>query len=209
MFRLIRLTMSAAMLGGAWLALQPAPAIESLPEATAAAIGAPTSVPWGWADFCQHYHRECAGGAKPAADIVLSPKAASEISRVNRWVNAHVKPKTDMDRWVMADRWDYPRDGKGGFNGSALLKRKLLIDLGYPRQALLMTVACESEDEGRPLLTVKTDRGDFVLDDQSDEMRPWNRTDYRFIKRQSQQDPNVWLKILPSGAALLPDGATM
>jgi predicted transglutaminase-like cysteine proteinase len=29
----------------------------------------------------------------------------------------------------------------------------------------------------------------------NDEVKLWDRTGYRFIKRQSQEDPNVWVSI--------------
>jgi predicted transglutaminase-like cysteine proteinase len=45
------------------------------------------------------------------------------------------------------------------------------------------------------VLTVKTDRGDFVLDNLSDEIRAWIATGYQFYKRQAQDDPNVWLSL--------------
>ncbi|MFM9161499.1 MAG: transglutaminase-like cysteine peptidase [Methylocystis sp.] len=36
-----------------------------------------------------------------------------------------------------------------------------------------------------------------MLDNLSDEIVSWNTTGYRFVKRQSQEDPNVWVSILP------------
>ena len=49
--------------------------------------------------------------------------------------------------------------------------------------------------KGHAVLTVKTDHGDFVLDNLSDEIRPWTATGYQFYKRQAQDDPNVWLSL--------------
>jgi predicted transglutaminase-like cysteine proteinase len=66
---------------------------------------------------------------------------------------------------------------------------------GFPRQALLMTIVRESNGGGHTILTVKTDRGDFILDNMVNEIRSWDETGYLFIKRQSQQDPNVWVSI--------------
>jgi predicted transglutaminase-like cysteine proteinase len=42
---------------------------------------------------------------------------------------------------------------------------------------------------------VKSDRGDFILDNMRDEVKPWNELPYRFVKRQTQTDPNVWEQI--------------
>ena len=45
------------------------------------------------------------------------------------------------------------------------------------------------------VLTVKSDKGEFVLDNQNESVLPWTETGYRFVKRQSQSDPNVWVAL--------------
>jgi predicted transglutaminase-like cysteine proteinase len=66
---------------------------------------------------------------------------------------------------------------------------------GWPRQALLITVVRDTKGEGHAVLTVKTDKGEFVLDIQNEEIVIWSGTGYRFVKRQSQSDPNVWVSL--------------
>ena len=100
-----------------------------------------------------------------------------------------------MDHWGVVDRWDYPTDGKGDCEDYALLKRKILMAAGYPRQALLMTVVKDHEGEGHAILTIKTNRGEYVLDNLDDKVMAWSDTGYTFIKRQSQEDPNLWQTI--------------
>jgi predicted transglutaminase-like cysteine proteinase len=58
-----------------------------------------------------------------------------------------------------------------------------------------MTIVKDHNDQGHAILTVTTNRGDFILDNLTDEVRPWETTGYRFLKRQSQEDPNIWLSI--------------
>jgi len=201
MFRILRFAMSAAVAACGWLMIQPAPATGHAPIVSAAAVGSATSVPWGWVDFCQRYAGECGSGPLPAEDIRLDEKALADLKRIDIWVNAHVAPVTDMEHWGVEDRWDLPIDGRGDCEDYALFKRKILIQMGYPRQALLMTVVHDGADEGHAILTVKTDRGDFALDNLNDSVRPWTDTGYAFVKRQSQEDPNVWVKILPATMA--------
>ena len=55
-----------------------------------------------------------------------------------------------------------------------------------------MTIVRDVEGQGHVILTVATDRGDFILDNLTDEIRPWTATGYRFVKRQSREDPNIW-----------------
>jgi predicted transglutaminase-like cysteine proteinase len=158
-------------------------------------VGAPAKAPIGWVEFCIEYKPEC--NAKPSAprDIVLTAKAWADMVKVNDWVNQTIKPITDMDHWGVVERWNYPDDGYGDCEDYVLLKRRMLIKAGWPREALLVTVVRDKKDEGHAVLTVKTNRGEFILDNQEAQILPWTKTGYRFVKRQSQSDPNVWVAL--------------
>jgi len=190
---LLKAAAATAAVGGLLSVIQPTSA--SAPDLRYAAVGSRTSVPFGWVDFCARYDGECAGERLPAVDINWSARARQDIARVNLWVNAHVAPVSDEDHWALVDRWDYPIDGRGDCEDYALLKRKMLIEMGYPRQALLMTVVKDESQAGHALLTVRTNAGEFALDNLNDETKPWAETGYRFVKRQSQEDPNVWVTL--------------
>jgi predicted transglutaminase-like cysteine proteinase len=163
--------------------------------ATYASIGPDTSVPFGWVDFCLRYRGECTDAYHAPATIDLTPEAMKKIQQINAYVNKSIEPVTDMEHWGVVDQWDYPTDGKGDCEDFALMKRRMLIASGFPRQALLMTVVKERNGDGHAILTVKTSRGEFVLDNLSDAVKPWNATSYRFVKRQSQENENVWVAI--------------
>jgi len=45
------------------------------------------------------------------------------------------------------------------------------------------------------VLTVKTDKGEFILDNLTEKIVLWNQTGYRFVKRQSQSDQSVWVAL--------------
>jgi predicted transglutaminase-like cysteine proteinase len=196
----IALALVASLLGGLGTAAS-ASAAPGPARGSYAKVGGSTSVPYGWADFCRRYAGECDGGPLAPAGINLTPRAMKEIERVGKWVNVHVEPVADMEHWGVIDQWDYPADGKGDCEDYALFKRKILIDEGFPRQALLMTVVKDEHDEGHAILTVKTNAGEFVLDNLNDEVKSWDRTGYRFVKRQSQTSQNVWLQIGDPAAA--------
>ncbi|WP_167483942.1 transglutaminase-like cysteine peptidase [Mesorhizobium tamadayense] len=165
-----------------------------------AAVGGRTSVPYGWIDFCHRRPKECKVPALPATSVKLTAQNLRTLKRINQKANRAIKPVSNYDHWgTMMDHWDYPVDGKGDCKIYALYKRKLLMQAGFPRQALLMTVVRDLNNEGHTILTVKTDRGDLVLDNLADEIRPWNATGYYFLKRQSQQNPNIWVSINQRG----------
>jgi predicted transglutaminase-like cysteine proteinase len=192
--RLLR-SLTAAMLFGLALAGF-GEASEGLPRATYAAVGGETTIPYGWVDFCNRHAEECALGKLTPVDVHLTRQAWKTLNDVNAMANSAIVPISNLDHWgTTLDHWDYPVDGKGDCKIYALFKRKLLIERGFPRQALLMTIVRDLNGEGHAVLTVKTDRGDFVLDNLADEVRPWNATGYTFFKRQAQDDPNVWLSL--------------
>ncbi len=187
-----------ACLAGMLLALPshaaPAGAAAPAPKKYAP-IGGPASVPFGWEDFCRHHPAECGTGLLEPLDVELTPEKLKLLEGIHKRVNAGIKPVPDMEHWGVIDRWNYPSDGKGDCEDIALFKRRLLIEEGFPRQALLMTVVKDERNEGHAVLTVKTTAGEFVLDNMNDEVLPWDRTGYRFVKRQSQIDQNFWVQI--------------
>jgi predicted transglutaminase-like cysteine proteinase len=160
-----------------------------------ASLGDTTRAPIGWVDFCAENPAECRGGPSEPRDIVMSQTAWRDLLKVNRWVNDTVKPMTDMDHWGVIEKWSLPTDGYGDCEDYVLLKRKMLIDAGWPREALLITVVRDKKGEGHAVLTVKTDKGEFILDNQNENVVLWTETGYRFVKRQSQADPNVWVSL--------------
>ncbi len=158
-------------------------------------VGAVTRAPIGWVEFCVEYKDECKTRREDARDIVLTDKVWSDMVKVNDWVNANIKPITDLEHWGVVERWNYPDDGRGDCEDYVLLKRRMLMRAGWPRQALLITVVRDKKGDGHAVLTVKTDRGEFILDNQTEQILPWNETGYHFVKRQSQEDPNVWVAL--------------
>ena len=152
-------------------------------------------VPIGWTQFCTTYIKVCDTQPSVPRDVVLSAKAWNDLMLVNNWVNHNIKPMTDMDHYGMIQWWRYPDDGAGACHSYALEKRRLLMRSGWPREALLMTIVREDHGrgDGHAVLTVKTDRGEFILDNLTDDIRLWSQTPYRFYKRQSQADPNAWV----------------
>ena len=211
MFKRIAFAAAAATLFGFAFANMVEASEPSVPTASFAAVGQATSVPYGWVDFCGRRPEECALGKLNPVDIRLNKKTLAAIAKINTSVNAAIEPITNLDHWgTMVDHWDYPVDGKGDCKVYALYKRKLLIEQGFPRQALLMTIVRDLDGEGHAILTIKTDHGEFVLDNLSDEIRPWDATGYRYVKRQAQNDPNVWLDLRGARGAVSADagGAT-
>lgn len=158
-------------------------------------VGDAARAPAGWRQFCAEYAPECDTTELAARDAALTSQAWTELVRINRWVNEAIKPMTDVEHWGVTERWNYPDDGYGDCEDYVLLKRRMLMQAGWPRQALLITVVRDQQGDGHAVLTVKTDKGEFILDNQTEEVVLWSETEYRFVKRQSQNDPNIWIAL--------------
>ena len=159
------------------------------------AVGQETKPPIGWRQFCTDNPRDCDAQGGGARDVVLNAKAWSDLVRINRWANDNIEPMTDMEHWGVGERWDYPDDGYGDCEDYVLLKRQMLIKAGWPRSALLVTVVRDKKGDGHAVLTAKTDKGEFILDNQNEGVVLWSESGYRFVKRQSQANPNAWVAL--------------
>jgi predicted transglutaminase-like cysteine proteinase len=159
------------------------------------AVSRPTPV---WREFCQRVPTECRIDLSEPATIRLTRETWNIIQAVNNRVNASVIPLSDQDHWGIPDRWDLPNDGYGDCEDIQLLKRKLLAERGLPRRAMRMTVVIDHLGDGHAVLMMRTDRGDFILDNKTDAILPWGRTGYVFAKREGH-DSAAWVAI--GGAA--------
>jgi predicted transglutaminase-like cysteine proteinase len=156
-------------------------------------ISETTRPPPGWIEFCERQPGDCDGGVTLPRNFALTPEGWRELVRVNKRVNETIKPLSDLEHWGVVERWSYPDDGYGDCEDYVLLKRRMLIQAGWPRETLLVTVVRDKKGEGHAVLTVTTDKGDYVLDNQNEDILPWWKTGYRFVKRQSQSHPNAWV----------------
>jgi predicted transglutaminase-like cysteine proteinase len=145
-------------------------------------------------DFCRRMPTECKIDPAEPAVIALTPDVWQTLVAVNRAVNNRIKPITDLKHWGVIDRWDFPDDGLGDCEDYQLLKRKLLADRGLPRRAMRMTVVRDSRGEGHAVLMIRTDRGDFILDNQRAAILPWKSTRYVFVKREGQTS-QAWVSL--------------
>ena len=165
--------------------------------------GSVAKPPIGWTQLCTTHPEDCETPAEMltiAQDqqtmqqiIPLTRESWATLNRINTLVNDTIEQVSDLDHYGVLEWWAYPDDGKGDCEDLQLLKRKLLMDAGMPRQTLLMTVVRDTHGEGHAVLMVRTDRGDVILDSRTSTIKPWQKTSYKFIKRQSQDNPNIWV----------------
>jgi predicted transglutaminase-like cysteine proteinase len=152
--------------------------------------------PVGFVEYCTRNHNECLP-TWSAARIVLTKERWKNLLEVNALVNTSIEPRSDQELYGVPERWDYPFNA-GDCEDYALLKKRYLEHLGFPSSPLPLAIALDEAREAHAVLMVLTDRGDFVLDNRRNEVLPWNRTRYRFLKRQSLEDPMTWIALSPT-----------
>jgi predicted transglutaminase-like cysteine proteinase len=151
--------------------------------------------PMGWVQFCRDQPAECSGSSHLDRYVVLTDRSWLDLITVNKIVNETIIPVSDKGNYGVDEWWTYPDNGKGDCDDYVLLKRKLLIEAGWPHGALLVTIVRDQKVEGHAVLMVRTDRGDFILDNQRDEILLSSSADYRFVKRQTAFDDNIWVSL--------------
>jgi predicted transglutaminase-like cysteine proteinase len=159
-------------------------------------IFGPAQPPYGFVNFCERMPRECQQGPQEEQRFDLSSNRRTELEAVNLAVNHEIRPVTDVDLYGVADYWTVP-GRQGDCEDYVLLKRKRLMALGWPASALLITVVRDEKGEGHAVLTARTQQGDFILDNKTDEIRLWHQAPYQFVMRQSYLNPRVWLSLDP------------
>lgn len=196
----IKTAVGAALLG-AIIGLSGAQASES-PEGATGAVKKTRYVtefgkalpPIGFVNFCGRNPQDCKPGMKANAKAAMSPDRWNLLYQVNSYVNGKIAPVSDDDLYGQPEYWAYPTDA-GDCEDYVLLKKRFLENLGFPASALLITVVLDERNEGHAILSVSTDAGDYVLDNRRDDVLRWTDTNYTFLKRQSKQDPRVWVAL--------------
>jgi predicted transglutaminase-like cysteine proteinase len=153
-----------------------------------------TNQPIGHYEFCKQYSDECGPSGKDTGPLKLTQENWKTILNVNYNANTEFTPLTDMEIYGVEEQWVYP-DSAADCEDYVLIKRKRLMEAGISPSNLLITVVLQPNGEGHAVLTVRTDRGDFVLDNMRNKVLLWSQTEYRYLKRQSSANAGKWVKL--------------
>ena len=141
--------------------------------------------------FCARQPRFCSAGGH-VKQVKLTDQRMAELQAVNGSVNARIKARNDSADGA-DDDWRVPTK-EGDCEDFAILKKSELMKRGWPASTLLLTVVTLS-GAGHTVLTVRTDKGDLILDNRTGAVRNWSRTSYRYFARQSQSQDGRWVRI--------------
>lgn len=143
--------------------------------------------PIGAEIFCIRYAQHCR--ADSTEQVAFSEGLLQTLDRVNRNVNRSMRYVPDRS---VVDDWRV-----GGSSGDcedyALTKRAQLISKGVPAGALRVAATHTRRGEPHAVLIVKTDKGDYVLDNRVADVKTRASAGYR-ITMMASSDPRVWVR---------------
>lgn len=149
--------------------------------------------PVGYVAYCEEHKTLCQPKGTDKR-FVATARDLTELDIVNRFVNSKIIPASDKDVYGVDEYWTIPTK-QGDCEDYALLKQQILISMGWPTSALLLTVVYDNQGRPHAVLTARTTQGDLVLDNQNNELKPWHQVPYRFVSRQSTTDPKIWYSL--------------
>lgn len=154
--------------------------------------------PIGHIGFCKQFPSDCERNGPKRVRMDLTHDRKSDLLTVNDLVNRMIRPVSDMKLYGRIEHWTYPTS-RGDCEDYVLLKQRLLIERGWPASSLLITVVRDENNEGHAILTARTSKGDYLLDNKRNEIMTWNDSPYTFVKRQSGRDPKIWVSLTRPG----------
>jgi predicted transglutaminase-like cysteine proteinase len=157
------------------------------------ASGRAAKPPSGFLDFCERNPGECRVIRNQPSTMRFTQETWEKLETVNNVVNEAIRPLDDDEHYGVAEFWTVPVDGQGDCEDYVLAKRKMLALLGFPKAALRITVVLNGNLVRHAILTVVTDRGDYVLDNAQSDIVPTEKTGYRLIERQDAASPTGWI----------------
>lgn len=157
-------------------------------------IYGPSLPPYGYVQFCDNNPQECRERKGSHRRPQLTPARLLELDEINRLVNDAIEPATDQEAYGVSEYWTLPRT-KGDCEDYALLKRRMLMARGWSPSALLLTVVRDERGDGHAVLTIRTAKGDYILDNKTPEILAWSHTPYKYVMRQSYLNPQNWMRL--------------
>lgn len=161
-----------------------------------------TLAPMAFTMFCMRYSDECTaprprrifrGGATR-----MTRDRLAELMDVNTRVNRMIVPERN-ERGLAGEEW-LIAPSHGDCNDYAVTKRHELLARGWPMRNLLLSEVVTSWGEHHLVLVVRMRGGDIVLDNMTAQIRNWSKAPYRWVRMQTQHNPNYWASIAQVGA---------
>jgi len=152
--------------------------------------------------FCLKYPKDCEVRriAFRGSKLELTAERLADLMEVNNKVNRGIKPERNRlglagEKWLISPAY-------GDCNDYAVTKRHELLERGWPSRTLLLAEVVVPSGEHHLVVVARTKQGDFVLDNLSSKIRPWNQPLYRWVRIQSAANPKYWLLVKSTGQSV-------
>lgn len=153
--------------------------------------------PQGAKNLCNRYAWAC--DRSSAAKVRNTDAQIDLAARVNLTVNRAVREVADLRQYGKEELWSLPTDRGGDCEDFALLKKLELIRRGLAPANLSIATALDPRRNAHAVLVLRTDRGDFVLDNLTNRMKPWQATGYSFLRMQDPNTKSGWTAVMRGG----------
>jgi len=151
---------------------------------SAPAMAGTKKAPLGFQLMCLKMPEQCRGGGK--STIAMTPDLMAALKTVNSGVNRAIRPRNDKG----ADVWTVNAKS-GDCEDYVLTKRAKLVNMGVPPSALRIAYVKTRSGIGHAILVVKTNKGDYVLDNLTGSIKLLSQTGHRVVS-MSGADPKKW-----------------
>jgi predicted transglutaminase-like cysteine proteinase len=155
----------------------------------------PALAPFAYTRHCVQYPAECQVRrmAFRGGKLALTERRWADLVAVNTQVNHSIKPERNLagvagEEWLIAPK-------AGDCNDYAVTKRHELIARGWPSRALLLAEVVIPSGEHHLVVVVRTNEGDLVIDNLNANVRPWSKTQYRWVRIQTPRAPMMWATV--------------
>ncbi|HCQ67399.1 MAG TPA: hypothetical protein DIU07_20675 [Rhodobacteraceae bacterium] len=156
--------------------------------------GAPA--PDGAQAICNTYSWACARATPqnaPPSDQL------QHVAAVNARINRSVRAIEDDQQYGVTEYWALPTRAGGDCEDFALLKKRELVSLGIDPRRLLIATVLDRQRNPHAVLVFRSDEGDLVLDNLTNQIKSWRDTRYMFLQMQDPDRPTHWVNIFASG----------
>lgn len=155
------------------------------------------SAPNGFSGVCARYDWACASGGQNAVE---GRELLTLADRVNLSVNQGTREISDDAQYAATEYWALPTARGGDCEDFALAKKKALIARGVAPGRLLIATVLDRKRSPHAVLVLRSDAGDFVLDNLTNRILGWRDTGYTFLRMQNPSSPGRWSAVLAGGA---------
>lgn len=155
--------------------------------------------PKGQYELCLIQPSECMPFETPNAVIHITPEVWNDIESANILANTMVKQITDQEAHGTEEKWvsfnpQTARNMQGDCEDVNRLKISLLKDMGYPDSAMRLVTGFLADGGGHAVVVLKTNQGDFILDNMHDSILPVEEVAMTFRSMQSPTHSGQWEK---------------